>query len=110
MVARAADAETVTHRHLVVHGERAATAGRLAQHRDAQRGVRGPAAQRVLAQGTVGQFLDFWLENDVRPNRSPGTYKSYADTIRLHVRPRGLQPGPDPRGGRARYDEQQQPE
>jgi integrase len=36
---------------------------------------------------TLGEFLDRWLETDVRPNRAPGTYKSYFDTARLHIKP-----------------------
>jgi integrase len=42
----------------------------------------------AAAKGTVGQFLDFWLEKDVQPNRTPATHKCYADTIRLHIGPR----------------------
>jgi integrase len=36
---------------------------------------------------TLAAFLDRWLENDVRPNRAPGTYKCYSNTVRLHIKP-----------------------
>ncbi|HYH66501.1 MAG TPA: tyrosine-type recombinase/integrase [Urbifossiella sp.] len=39
------------------------------------------------ARLTLGEFLDYWLESDVKPNRAPGTVKCYGDTIRLHIRP-----------------------
>lgn len=37
---------------------------------------------------TVGEFLDRWLEQVIKPHRRPRTYSSYADTIRLHLKPR----------------------
>ncbi len=37
---------------------------------------------------TVGDFLDRWLEQVIKPHRRPRTYSSYADTIRLHLTPR----------------------
>jgi integrase len=37
---------------------------------------------------TVKDLLDRWLELEVKPNRAPGTYKSYSDTARLHINPR----------------------
>jgi integrase len=36
---------------------------------------------------TVAQFLDSWLEDEVRPTREPKTYESYESTIRLHISP-----------------------
>ena len=36
---------------------------------------------------TVEQFLTHWLENKVKPNKSPNTYRSYEMTVRLHVVP-----------------------
>lgn len=41
----------------------------------------------TTARLTLGQFLDFWLDTDVKPNRAPTTFKSYSDTLRLHVKP-----------------------
>ncbi len=38
-------------------------------------------------KGTVADFLAFWLADDVKPNRAPGTHKCYADAVRLHVNP-----------------------
>lgn len=37
---------------------------------------------------TVGAFLDRWLEEVIKPHRRARTYRSYADTIRLHLKPR----------------------
>ncbi|MEI6777657.1 MAG: tyrosine-type recombinase/integrase [Chloroflexales bacterium] len=37
---------------------------------------------------TVGEFLDRWLEEVIKPHRRARTYRSYADTIRLHLKPR----------------------
>jgi integrase len=36
---------------------------------------------------TVAQFLDTWLEQTIKPNRRPRTYRSYRDTVRLHIVP-----------------------
>jgi integrase len=40
------------------------------------------------AKITVGDFLDRWLEESIKPYRRARTYRSYADTIRLHLKPR----------------------
>ena len=37
---------------------------------------------------TVGAFLDRWLDEVIKPHRRPRTYSSYADTVRLHLKPR----------------------
>lgn len=37
---------------------------------------------------TVGEFLDRWLDQVIKPHRRPRTYSSYADTVRLHLKPR----------------------
>jgi integrase len=37
---------------------------------------------------TVGEFLDRWLDEVIKPHRRARTYRSYADTIRLHLKPR----------------------
>lgn len=36
---------------------------------------------------TVGQFLDRWLDDVVRPNRAAKTAATYADIVRLHLVP-----------------------
>jgi integrase len=36
---------------------------------------------------TVGSYLNRWLENEVRTNRSASTYANYETTIRLHINP-----------------------
>ena len=36
---------------------------------------------------TLGQFLDRWLDDYVKPRREPKTYQSYAQQIRTHLRP-----------------------
>jgi len=35
----------------------------------------------------LGAYLDYWLENVVRPNRRPKTYEQYECTIRLYLNP-----------------------
>ncbi len=53
------------------------------------------AARRDLAQGlplpnrrlTLQQYLTDWLEQTVKPSTRPRTYRSYADTVRLHIVP-----------------------
>jgi integrase len=37
---------------------------------------------------TVGEFLDRWLEQVIKSHRRPRTYSSYADTVRLYLKPR----------------------
>ncbi len=52
-------------------------------------------ARRTLDQGgalplerqMVGQFLDRWLEDLARKKKAPKTYKSYAQIVRLYVKP-----------------------
>jgi integrase len=36
---------------------------------------------------TLGQFLDRWLEDAVKPKVSPRTYASYSQLVRLHIKP-----------------------
>jgi integrase len=36
---------------------------------------------------TVGQFLAWWLEHEVKPNREPGTHARYESTVRIHLVP-----------------------
>jgi integrase len=36
---------------------------------------------------TVGQFLDRWLSDVVKPSRAPKTYTSYEQTVRLYLNP-----------------------
>jgi len=38
-------------------------------------------------RGTVGQFVQEWLEGTVRTRVRPATYTSYADLVRLHIEP-----------------------
>lgn len=42
-----------------------------------------PVAHRV----TVGQYLEQWLAQVVRPNLAPSTVRSYAAEVRLHIAP-----------------------
>lgn len=37
---------------------------------------------------TVSEYLDSWIENDVRPNRADKTTDRYEVTVRLHLKPR----------------------
>jgi integrase len=36
---------------------------------------------------TLGQYMTRWLEDVAKPNVRPGTYKSYASYVRLHIVP-----------------------
>ena len=36
---------------------------------------------------TVGQYLDHWLENTLRPNAKPRSYESFSAITRLHIKP-----------------------
>src|SRR2546421_448476 len=35
----------------------------------------------------LGEYLDYWLEQVIRPNRRPGTYEQYEWNVRLYLRP-----------------------
>jgi integrase len=39
------------------------------------------------ARGTVGQYLDRWLETEVRQNKRASTHASYRQVVELHVKP-----------------------
>src|SRR5262245_44445127 len=36
---------------------------------------------------TVGDFLDRWLADVVKPKAAPKTYSSYAEIVRVHIKP-----------------------
>jgi len=48
----------------------------------AQRGI--PVAEKAWR---LGDYLDYWLEQVVRPTRRPKTYELYEATIRLNLKP-----------------------
>ncbi|MFD9071719.1 tyrosine-type recombinase/integrase [Streptomyces lasiicapitis] len=37
---------------------------------------------------TLGQWFDYWLEVIVKPHLSPGSYRTYEQAVRNHLRPR----------------------
>jgi integrase len=41
----------------------------------------------VTERQTVGQFLDRWLKDCVKPKVRPNTYSSYEQNVRLHLKP-----------------------
>jgi hypothetical protein len=41
----------------------------------------------VPEKQTVGQFLDYWLENSAKQKLRPRTYVRYEEHIRLHIKP-----------------------
>ncbi|HET8630265.1 MAG TPA: site-specific integrase [Thermomicrobiales bacterium] len=41
----------------------------------------------ALGRQTVGQFLDRWLVDVAKPKLRPKTYHSYAELVRLHLKP-----------------------
>src|SRR4051812_14377215 len=51
--------------------------------------LQGQARQGVVATRvpTVHDFLTYWLEEGVRPNRAPMTYATYESHVRLHLTP-----------------------
>lgn len=44
-------------------------------------------AEAEVRGGTVGQFLDQWLDEVVRPNVRPWTYHGYEVHVRMHLKP-----------------------
>ncbi len=41
----------------------------------------------VTGRQTVGQFLNSWLSDVVKPSVKPKTYRTYADLVKLHIYP-----------------------
>src|SRR5579859_5604834 len=41
----------------------------------------------VGRQPVLGEWLDYWLEHIVKPNREPTTYALYEVLVRLHIKP-----------------------
>lgn len=41
----------------------------------------------VVEQQTISQYLDWWLEDVVRRQNRPSTYRSYEQLVRLHIKP-----------------------
>ncbi|MGW2058332.1 tyrosine-type recombinase/integrase [Streptomyces sp. NPDC001840] len=37
---------------------------------------------------TLGQWFDYWLERIVKPDLAPGSYRTYEQAVRNHLRPR----------------------
>jgi integrase len=50
--------------------------------RDVQQGLPLPSGRQ-----TLGQFLDTWLADVVKPSVRPGTYTSYEQKVRVHIAP-----------------------
>lgn len=50
--------------------------------RDQQRGVLNAGEDQ-----TIGEFLDAWLEQNVKVTNKPSTYKSYKDLVERHIKP-----------------------
>src|SRR5205814_1415912 len=44
-------------------------------------------AEAEVRGGTVGEFLDQWLEDVVKPNVRPWTYHGYEVHVRMHLKP-----------------------
>lgn len=42
---------------------------------------------QALTKQTVGEFLDYWLEQCVKPHREPKTYRTYEQIVRLYLKP-----------------------
>lgn len=50
--------------------------------RKAAAGVRRP-----LKRATVGEYLDYWLDEVVKPELRPTTYAGYETMVRVHIKP-----------------------
>ncbi|GAY09168.1 site-specific integrase [Pseudonocardia sp. N23] len=50
--------------------------------RKAATGVRRP-----LKRATVGEYLDYWLDEVVKPELRPTTYAGYETMVRVHIKP-----------------------
>lgn len=67
--------------------------GRAASHAEATEKLRKLQAEhlagRVAAptKGTLGKFLDEWVENVIKPNRADATYRQYRWLIDQHLNP-----------------------
>jgi integrase len=75
---------TGTRKRITVYGrtrKEATEKMREAQERNRQ-GIPVPDRAWKLAD-----WLDYWLENVVTPNRRPATYRLYEMTVRLHLKP-----------------------
>jgi len=73
-----------TRKRVTVYGKtrkEAAARMREAQERN-ERGIPVPDRAWKLAE-----WLDYWLENVVLPNRRPATYRLYEMTVRLYLKP-----------------------
>jgi len=51
--------------------------------RELDRGVRVP-----VENWTVGEYLDHWLSDVVKPSRAPKTHQGYDLVVRRHITPR----------------------
>ncbi len=49
--------------------------------------ARGGGEIKPRAAGTVGEWVERWLHEDVRPNRSPTTTVLYEGVWKLHIAP-----------------------
>lgn len=48
---------------------------------------RAAGGLRPRAKGTVAEWVERWLRDDVKPNRSPNTYAQYESVWRVHAAP-----------------------
>lgn len=48
--------------------------------------ARGSGSLKPLAKGTVGEFVRSWLDNDIKPSRSPNTFATYDSLWRIHAK------------------------
>lgn len=73
-----------TRKRLRVYGaSRAEAHAKLIEVKSAQQ--QGIAAPDKIWK--LGEYLDYWLENIIKPYRRPTTYESYENKIRLYLKP-----------------------
>jgi integrase len=49
--------------------------------------ARGGGSIRPRAAGTLAEFMESWLEHDVKPNKRSATYEAYENAWRVHAGP-----------------------
>ncbi|MGH7757503.1 MAG: site-specific integrase, partial [Vulcanimicrobiaceae bacterium] len=57
------------------------------KRRTADETARGGGTIRPRPVGTVGEWVERWLHDEIEPNRGPGTYALYEGVWRVHAAP-----------------------
>lgn len=57
------------------------------QRKVADETARGGGTMKPRAKGTIGEWMERWLRDDVKPNLSGNTYATYESMWRVHAKP-----------------------